>query len=92
MRSIYRAKRDVVAPFLAGKNLPVAVSEATFYLWVAIPSGETEEAFALRLLRRGVVVAPGTYFGTEGKGYVRMALVPTLEQCHRAVELLDDIL
>ena len=92
MRSIYGAKRAVIEPFLRAKGLRVAGGNATFYLWVATPQGATEDAFARRLLQRGVVVAPGTFFGEAGKGYVRMALVPTLEQCHKAVDLLDDII
>ncbi|CAN5757130.1 LL-diaminopimelate aminotransferase [soil metagenome] len=92
MRSIYGAKRDVIEPFLRAKGLRVAGGDATFYLWVAAPEGETEDAFALRLLQRGVVVAPGTFFGDAGRGYVRMALVPTLEQCQKAVDLLNDII
>ena len=92
MRSIYGAKRGVIEPFLRAKGLRVAGGNATFYLWVATPQGATEDAFALRLLKRGVVVAPGTFFGEAGRGYVRMALVPTLEQCHKAVDLLDDII
>lgn len=92
MRSIYRAKRDVLEPFLGERGLRVAGGDATFYLWVAAPDGETEDEFARRLLQRGVVVAPGTFFGDAGRGYVRMALVPTLEQCRKAVDLLDDII
>ena len=92
MRSIYGAKRGVIEPFLRRKGLRVAGGDATFYLWVATPQGEPEDAFALRLLQRGVVVAPGTFFGDAGRGYVRMALVPTLEQCRMAVDQLDDII
>jgi succinyldiaminopimelate transaminase len=92
MRSIYEAKREVIEPFLTKKGLRIAGSEATFYLWVATPESESAETFALRLLQRGVVVAPGTFFGDAGKGYVRIALVPTLEECHKAIELLDEVI
>jgi len=92
MRSIYAAKRAVIEPFLTSKGLRIAGSEATFYLWVATPNDEPSDAFALRLLQRGVVVAPGTFFGEPGRGYVRLALVPTLEQCRRAVDLLDEVI
>ncbi|MDX6503857.1 MAG: LL-diaminopimelate aminotransferase [Gaiellaceae bacterium] len=50
--------------------------------------GEPAEEFAARLLEDGLVVAPGSYFGPAGEGYVRFALVPTLEECERAAELL----
>ena len=52
------------------------------------PSGESSETFAAHLLEDGIVVAPGSFFGADGEGYVRMALVPTLEDCERAAELL----
>ena len=37
----------------------------------------------------GLVVAPGSFFGPEGEGYVRMAMVATLDDCARAVEILE---
>jgi LL-diaminopimelate aminotransferase len=52
---------------------------------VAVPGGD-DEAYALRLLEEGIVVAPGRSFGAGGEGYVRIALVPHLEQCRRAIE------
>ena len=47
-------------------------------------------AWAIELLDRAdVVVAPGSFFGPEGEGYVLMAMVPTLKECERAAESLD---
>ena len=57
-----------------------------------VRNGETSEACAERLLRRGVVVAPGSYLGDSGEGYIRIALVPTLEECQRAATILEDVL
>jgi acetylornithine aminotransferase len=59
------------------------------YLWVEVPEGETSEAFATRLLEQGIVVAPGSYLGPSGEGYVRLALVPTEEECREAARLLE---
>jgi len=91
-RALYRAKREVLLPVLRRKGLHVAGSRATFYLWIRVPGGETSEAFASRLLEAGVVVAPGGYFGRRGEGYVRMALVPTLELCQKAAQVLKAVL
>jgi acetylornithine aminotransferase len=44
------------------------------------------------LLEHGILVAPGSFFGPAGEGYVRLALVPTLEQCARAAEILCESL
>jgi succinyldiaminopimelate transaminase len=91
-RNAYRRKRDVLLPVLARKGWRVAASEATMYLWVEVPGGESSEAAAERLLRHGIVVAPGSYLGEAGEGYVRIALVPTLEQCELAAAILEEIL
>jgi aspartate/methionine/tyrosine aminotransferase len=57
-----------------------------------VPAGEDSESFAARLLDVGVVVAPGSFFGAAGEGYFRLALVPTVDDCRRAVALLESIL
>ena len=62
------------------------------YLWVEVPDGETSEEFATRLLEHGIVVAPGSYFGAAGEGYVRLALVPTEDECGRAAAILEEVL
>ena len=89
-RALYRAKRDALLPMLAAKGLRVAASRAGMYLWVEI-EGDAD-AFAERLLEHGVVVSPGSFFGPSGEGYVRFALVPSLEDCGRAAALLEDAL
>ncbi len=91
-REIYRAKREILLPVLCNKGLRVVGSEATFYLWVAIPEPESAEQFASRLLEEGVVVTPGRFFGSSGNGYVRIALVPTLADCHEAARILESVL
>jgi N-succinyldiaminopimelate aminotransferase len=91
-RALYRRKRELLLGVLGRKGLRVAASRATIYLWVAVPTGNTSESFAEWLLEAGVVVTPGSYLGDAGEGYVRLALVPTEEECRRAVELLETIL
>jgi acetylornithine aminotransferase len=80
-RARYQAKRDVMIPAIEAKGWEIVASGATMYLWVVGPDPDA-------LLERGVLVAPGEFFGPSGAGYVRFALVPTLEECTRAAELL----
>jgi aspartate/methionine/tyrosine aminotransferase len=77
---------------LARCGMRVAGGNASMYLWVAIPAGERSEELAARLLEHGILVAPGSYLGAAGEGYVRIALVPTLAECQRAAALLEDAL
>jgi len=84
VRGLYRAKRDVLLPALEARGLRHAGGDATFFLWLeGAPAG-----FQERLLERGVIVTPGSYFGAAGDGFLRLALVPPLEQCRAAAELL----
>ena len=80
-RARYRAKRDVMIPAIESKGWEIVASDATMYLWVIGPDADV-------LLEHGILVAPGEFFGPSGAGYVRFALVPTLEECKRAAELL----
>jgi acetylornithine aminotransferase len=87
-RARYAAKRDVMVPALAGHGFEIVASEATMYLWVAVPDAET---LVEQLLERGVLVSPGSFFGPSGEGYVRFALVPTLAECERAAAILAEL-
>ena len=87
-RARYAAKRDVLLPVLAALGWEVVASDATMYLWVAVPDAE---ALVERLLARGVLVAPGSFFGPSGEGYIRFALVPTLAECERAAAILAEL-
>ncbi len=91
-RTRYAAKRQVFLGLFDRHGIRVAGSVATFYLWVKVPGGGPSLAWALRLLEgAGVIVAPGSFFGPEGEGYVRMAMVPTVEDCERAAAAMDAV-
>ncbi len=91
-RERYARKRALFLELFARKGIRVAGSEATMYVWVECPAGETSEAFADRLLEHGVLVAPGSYLGAAGEGYVRLALVPSEDECAAAVAILEEAL
>jgi aspartate/methionine/tyrosine aminotransferase len=57
----------------AGVDVPAP--EGTFYLWVPAPEGDAW-AFTERLAKEaGVLVSPGEFYGPEGAGHVRVAVV-----------------
>ena len=91
-RSAYAEKRRLFLELFSRVGLRDAGGPATMYLWVATPAGETSEGLATRLLDHGVIVAPGSFLGPSGEGYIRFALVPTLDECRRAIEILERVL
>ena len=91
-REVYGRKREVLLGALESKGIRVAGSQATMYLWLEVPAGESSEELAERLLEHGLIVSPGTFFGPSGEGYWRLALVPTEAECVRAAEILERVL
>jgi N-succinyldiaminopimelate aminotransferase len=88
-RAQYRDKFAAVVPMLE-PVLGIRHPDASFYLWAAVPGGD-DEAFARELFARThVTVLPGRYLAREahgenpGKGYVRIALVPGIDDCVEA--------
>ena len=89
-RELYRAKRALMLEAFAARGWTVEASEATFYLWARAPGGD-DVGFVERLMRAGILATPGSYLGPGGEGFVRWALVPTLEQCRQALERLEQV-
>jgi LL-diaminopimelate aminotransferase len=90
-RRVFAAKRSLFVDLFVRAKLDFLPTEASIYLWVAVPGGD-DEAYALRLLNEGIVVAPGSSFGPGGEGYIRIALVPGLEECRKAIERWERLL
>ncbi len=88
-RAQYRAKFARLTPMLA-PVLDVRQPDAGFYLWAGVPGGD-DEAFARELFAAThVTVLPGRYLAREahgenpGRGFVRIALVPEIDDCVEA--------
>jgi LL-diaminopimelate aminotransferase len=100
MRREVRARRDCLCEALKGIGLEDCTPAATLYVWQKGPPGMTSVEFAKRLLDPSValVTTPGAWIGdalpdgtNPGEGYVRFALVPSLEDTRRAAERLRRI-
>ena len=73
-----------------GWNVPD--SQGSMFVWAKIPDGFAgSEAFVLELMEKsGVIVVPGTAFGSLGEGYVRFALVYPVEVIKDAVKAIAE--
>ncbi|MGI9117443.1 MAG: aminotransferase class I/II-fold pyridoxal phosphate-dependent enzyme [Gaiellales bacterium] len=91
--ALYRARRDLACALLAEIGMPVDPPRGGMYLWVPVPTAETSEAFATRLLEGAdVVVTPGTAYGAAGEGYVRIALTVPEERLREAIDRIGAVL
>ena len=85
-RGIFGVKRDIMLQGLADLGLEVYPTTSTFYLWVAVPGGISDEDYALALLEKGIVISPGSMFGEGNERFFRLALVPSPAGCKEALE------
>jgi succinyldiaminopimelate transaminase len=85
-RERYRARRDRLAAAVRAAGARIDHSEAGLYLWVS----RDEDCWTTIdwLAGRGIVAAPGTFYGPAGSRHVRMALTATDERIDAAVTRL----
>ncbi len=87
-RQLYKRRRDVLIESFARAGWDVPTPRASMFAWSPIPPalkhlGAVE--FSKQLITHaGVAVAPGTGFGEEGEGFVRIALVENEHRIRQA--------
>jgi len=73
--AIYQRRRDLVVDMLNSIGLEAKPPKASLYVWAKVPQGYTSVEFTNDLLEKvGVVVTPGTGYGSSGEGYIRVSL------------------
>jgi succinyldiaminopimelate transaminase len=91
-RERYRARREVLLEAATAAGMvhdPLSV--AGLYLWVrAATRAATSWELVDALAHRGILVAPGTFYGPDGDGYVRIALTATDERVAEAARRLRE--
>ena len=85
-RERYRARREVLLAAVTGAGFTVDDSEAGLYLWAT--RGESSRDTLAWLADRGILVAPGDFYGPAGAQHVRFALTATDERIAAAAARL----
>ena len=86
-RDRYRGRRDVLLPAFRSAGFTVDHSEAGLYLWVT--RGEACRDTVAWLAQRGILAAPGEFYGSRGARHVRVALTATDERIAAAAARLS---
>ena len=92
-RRLYAEKFNTVTPMLSG-TLQVEMPDAAFYLWAKTTEKDTD--FAVKLYRDlNITVLPGSLLAREahgtnpGAGFIRLALVASLDECVEAAKRIQ---
>jgi LL-diaminopimelate aminotransferase len=89
--AVYRERRDLIVSSLRKMGVQVRSPQASLYIWCPIPAGRKSEEFALAMLQEAnVSVAPGTVFGSNGEGYLRISITQPKEEIEKAMARLED--
>lgn len=83
-RERYASRRQILREALRGSGFEIEGSVAGLYLWATRRENawDTVRWFA----ERGVLVTPGTFYGTAGEHHVRVALTASDEHVRAAVD------
>ena len=100
MRTEYKQKRDILVEAFTSVGLEDCTPDATIYLWQKTPENMNSVDFAKKLLEKEICVAvtPGAWISNEFNGlnpgdkYVRLALVPSLEETKEAARRIKGYL
>lgn len=90
-RRQYAARNRALCGGLRSIGWDVPDSQGTMFVWAKIPEGyESSADFCMKLMEKtGVIVTPGSSFGSNGEGYVRMALVVDTDVIDEMIRVLD---
>lgn len=87
MCELYQQRRDVLVDALHAIGVECEAPKATIYIWAKVPVGYTSVEFAELLLEKAhVVVTPGSGYGSDGEGYIRLSLTTPDDKIKAAVE------
>jgi LL-diaminopimelate aminotransferase len=90
--AIYRQRRDMILEVLPQLGMRAETPQASLYIWAKVPAGYTSAVFAEQVLNEvAVSITPGTAFGSQGEGYVRISLGMGTERIREALERLKEL-
>lgn len=90
--AMYQRRRDILVKGLREAGWYIEPCKSTMFLWAQIPSGyKNSEAFVVALLEEtGMFITPGSAFGKQGEGFVRIALVNEEAILFKAIERVKE--
>lgn len=91
-RKAYQSRRDILCDAFGKIGWHIDRGAATMFLWAKIPEKfATSQDFAMELVEKtGVMVTPGSAFGPNGEGYVRLALVQNEDMILQAAQSIKE--
>lgn len=91
MVDAYRSRRDAALAACNESGLTYLVPQGAFYLWLSIEHRDSLK-FALDLVdRKKVAIAPGSAFGENGNGWLRISLANSADSVVKGVHAIAEL-
>jgi len=92
MCALYQGRRDLILEALTAIGVECVIPKATIYVWARVPAGYSSVEFAERLLTEAhVIVTPGSGYGPDGEGYIRISLTVPDDRLLEAVRRIKEV-
>ncbi|MDS9471187.1 aminotransferase class I/II-fold pyridoxal phosphate-dependent enzyme [Sporosarcina pasteurii] len=92
LRQTFKQRHLTLTDGLKRIGWTVTPSDGGMFVWAKYPYEMNDIDFVFEVIAQaGVVMVPGSIFGSEGKGYVRIALVQEVTALEQAVERLANL-
>ena len=89
---IYQRRRDIILDWLPKIGMSAELPKGALYVWARVPEGVKCDEFAIEMLEKaGVWMTPGTAFGQNGDGYMRLSVCVPEERLREAGERLSNV-
>ena len=89
MREEFRQRRDLIVEGLNSLGMRCDPPKGAFY---AFPQADNYMEVVKKCVSNGVVVVPGTAFGSAGEGYMRLSYATSQADIKRALEIMESVL
>ncbi len=89
---VYQRRRDIIMGWLPRLGMSAQPPQGGLYVWVKVPAGVDCETYALEMLdKAGVWLTPGTAFGQQGAGHLRLSVCVPEDRLIEAGERLSNV-
>lgn len=88
----FRKRREIAMEKLSEiPSFTTAPVNGAFYVFPRFSQRISSEKFALKILDRGVICAPGSAFGSHGEGHMRLSYANSRDNIAKGLDVVKDV-
>lgn len=89
MKAEYLKRRNIIVEGLQSMGIKCIIPNGAFY---AFPEVENCIEVTEKLIKNGVIVVPGTAFGTGGEGHIRISYAASMDNILKALDIIEKVI